>query len=211
MNLDERLIIEVQQYPGLYDQTSPDYRDLRKKETMWQAVADSLGLHGKPAAARPSPPRPVPPSPFPASASFAPCLSLHAITPPPPPNAVNGRSVHLTPRRGSAPRACRASPRARRRQARLAVWRHPPLHTHAHTHTQRQPRLVVVPQWCRVCVRRGGGGGSAAPRRPPRDPPRRADQCTAPRRKEGLSPRRHPAHNVFCGGFTRGTPATSAS
>ncbi|XP_050689702.1 transcription factor Adf-1-like [Eriocheir sinensis] len=52
MNLDERLIIEVQQYPGLYDQTSPDYRDLRKKETMWQAVADSLGLHVRECQAR---------------------------------------------------------------------------------------------------------------------------------------------------------------
>lgn len=52
IDLDERLIIEVQQYPGLYDQGSQDYRDLRKKETMWQAVAESLGLHVRECQAR---------------------------------------------------------------------------------------------------------------------------------------------------------------
>lgn len=47
LDQDEKLIIEVQQYPGLYDQNSYDYRDLRKKENMWQKVADALGLHGE--------------------------------------------------------------------------------------------------------------------------------------------------------------------
>ncbi|KAK8728002.1 hypothetical protein OTU49_009331, partial [Cherax quadricarinatus] len=52
LDQDEKLIIEVQQYPGLYDQGSYDYRDLRKKETMWQAVAESLGLHARECQAR---------------------------------------------------------------------------------------------------------------------------------------------------------------
>lgn len=47
LDQDEKLIIEVQQYPGLYDQSSYDYRDLRKKESMWQSVAESLGMHGE--------------------------------------------------------------------------------------------------------------------------------------------------------------------
>ncbi|KAG7154759.1 transcription factor Adf-1-like [Homarus americanus] len=52
LDQDEKLIIEVQQYPGLYDQSSYDYRDLRKKESMWQSVADSLGLHARECQAR---------------------------------------------------------------------------------------------------------------------------------------------------------------
>ncbi|XP_045621397.1 uncharacterized protein [Procambarus clarkii] len=52
LDQDEKLIIEVQQYPGLYDQGSYDYRDLRKKESMWQSVADSLGLHARECQAR---------------------------------------------------------------------------------------------------------------------------------------------------------------
>ncbi|XP_068217961.1 transcription factor Adf-1-like [Palaemon carinicauda] len=52
LDQDEKLIIEVQQYPGLYDQNSYDYRDLRKKEKMWQNVSESLGLHAKECQAR---------------------------------------------------------------------------------------------------------------------------------------------------------------
>ncbi|XP_063850891.1 transcription factor Adf-1-like [Scylla paramamosain] len=52
IDLDERLIIEVQQYPALYDQGSQDYRDLRKKESMWHAVSESLGLHVRECQAR---------------------------------------------------------------------------------------------------------------------------------------------------------------
>ncbi|XP_037781807.1 uncharacterized protein LOC119578140 [Penaeus monodon] len=52
LDQDEKLIIEVQQYPGLYDQNSYDYRDLRKKENMWQKVADALGLHARECQAR---------------------------------------------------------------------------------------------------------------------------------------------------------------
>ena len=45
--IEERLNEAVRKYPALYDKTSIDYRDKRKKSLAWDYVAKEIGLESK--------------------------------------------------------------------------------------------------------------------------------------------------------------------
>lgn len=44
---DERLIIEVENHPVLYDASHPFYKDNSKKDKAWEEIAKTLGFHGE--------------------------------------------------------------------------------------------------------------------------------------------------------------------
>ncbi|XP_037826271.1 uncharacterized protein LOC119614212 [Lucilia sericata] len=44
MDIDEKLIKEVQKYEALYDMQSEDYRKVRLKDEMWRLVARNVGV-----------------------------------------------------------------------------------------------------------------------------------------------------------------------
>ncbi|GLH02750.1 Uncharacterized protein GBIM_08730 [Gryllus bimaculatus] len=42
MNIDERFILAVREYPFLYDTADPGYHDNRKKDKAWQQISESF-------------------------------------------------------------------------------------------------------------------------------------------------------------------------
>ena len=44
---DERLVVEVEKYAELYDQSSRHYKDNTKKDIAWRAIALEIGSSGE--------------------------------------------------------------------------------------------------------------------------------------------------------------------
>lgn len=44
---EEKLIIEVQNYPILFDTTHPHYKDTNRKDKAWGEIAEVLGVDGE--------------------------------------------------------------------------------------------------------------------------------------------------------------------
>ena len=40
---NEKLIIEVEKFPHLYDLKHPDYKDIIKKSNSWKTIAETIG------------------------------------------------------------------------------------------------------------------------------------------------------------------------
>lgn len=45
--ITEKLIATVQQYPILYDVSHPEYKNIRKKDKVWDGIGVELGTNGK--------------------------------------------------------------------------------------------------------------------------------------------------------------------
>ena len=46
-DLIERLIIEIEKHPSIYDKSLSEYKDVDKKEDIWKKIAGKLSIGGK--------------------------------------------------------------------------------------------------------------------------------------------------------------------